>query len=356
MRVEAPKVETFEYNDKFFECDLLILSAGFEDRSFEFISKVKLKESTYVILIGFENDIVSNDETYQKYYSLINSYVSSANIFKSSIIQDNPRLFSTSLSEALMTIPRKVNNICIDISGMPTHSICMTFKAVRDFRPNHRQKIIYTSAKEYHPTKEEYSKLKQRQKEGVEYMPSSLSKEMSQNLILNCFSGQRTNEGQSCLVLFAGYEVHRSAGVIDNVNPSMLLLLYGKPEGEGLQWRLELSQELHRKFETSRKSGVEVVSTLNIQESLDYLDEYYEYLYDSYDLTIAPVCSKMHAVASYLFWEVYREVQLIFPLPVGYLTEKRAMHVDKTYQMSLQPRNSIYRFDSNTFEKFGDSS
>lgn len=161
--------------------------------------------------------------------------------------------------------------------------------------------------------------------------------------MLQSFSGHRSKEGVSCLAVFAGYEVHRTAGVIDNINPSMLLLLYGKPGDEKLRWRLDLSRSLHRKFESTRRTAVEEVSTLHLNESIEVLELYYQYLFEDYDFTIAPVCSKMQVVATFLFWERYREVQLVFPLPIGYATELSPKGVGRTFITELEPRNSLYR-------------
>jgi len=357
LMTNSPDTHIFSYSKVPTASGLLVLSAGFEDRAFEFISKIKLDGNTSVILIKFENDLVDNNETidnneiYEKYVSIINKQIPPKNLITVTLKQNCPRDYSSDLENSLVTLPRDITDIWLDISGMPTHMICASLQAIRSYKPTHKVNVIYTSAQSYHPNENEFTKLKEKQKEGVEYLPSSLAKEMSENLILNMFSGQRTNEGQSCLALFAGYEVHRSAGVIENVNPSMLLLLYGKPEGDGLGWRLDLSRQLHKKFEKTRKSAIEEVSTLYLKDSLHYLDLYYEYIYDEYDLTIAPVCSKMHAVAAYLFWETYREVQLIFPLPISYATEKKAGKVDRTYLTALDPQSSLFRQPSKSINK-----
>lgn len=341
--ISAPTTEKYIHDNTKLTSGLLILSAGFEDRAFDFIKNTIFSKTVSIILIKFENDIDDNDAIYQKYYDCVASKIDENNIYKVILNQSSPRELLVDLEKLLQTMPREITEISVDISGMPSHVICASLYAIRAYKPSYPVNVIYTSAESYHPSEGEFEILKKKQIEGVEYLPSSLAREMSENLILRQFSGQRTNEGQSCLVLFAGYEVHRSAGVIENVNPSMLLFLYGKPEGEGLEWRLDLSKQLHKKFQKTRKSAVEEVSTLHIKESLDYLDQYYGFIYDDYDLTIAPVCSKMNAVAAYLFWETYREVQLIFPLPIGYATDRKAEKVGSTYITILEPKSSLFR-------------
>lgn len=339
----ATQVVKYDYKTKEPLKGLLVLSAGFEERAFHFISRVSLDPNLKVILVKFENDIDTNEAVFNKYFHLVSTKLQKENIVVVSLRQKSPRTLLTDIEHALQNLPRDITEISLDISGMPSHAICASLYAIREFKPSYAVDVIYTSAESYHPNKKEFEILKKKQSAGVEYLPSSLAREMSENLIFNQFSGQRTNEGQSCLALFAGYEVHRSAGVIENVNPSMLLLIYGKPAGDNLQWRLELSKQLHKKFENSRKSAVEEVSTLQINESLNCLRTYYDYIYDDYDLTIAPVCSKMNSVAAYLFWEMYKEVQLIFPLPIGYSTDKKAENVGETFVTTLEPKSSLFR-------------
>lgn len=341
--INAPETKEFKYDKGVPLSGLIVLSAGFEDRAREFISKISLDKNATIVLVKFENDIDGNDRIYEEYLRNVVNQVAEDSIATVVLDQSCPRDYSVDLEAALRKMPREINQIWLDISGMPSHAVCASLQVVRAYKPSYPINVIYTSAQTYHPSKSEFEILKDKQAEGIEYLPSSLAREMSENLILSNFSGQRTNEGQSCLALFAGYEVHRSAGVIENVNPSMLLLLYGKPEGEGLEWRLDLSRQLHQRFEKTRKSAVEEVSTLYLKEALEYLDQYYEYIYDEYDLTIAPVCSKMNAVAAYLFWEMYREVQLIFPLPIGYATDKKAECVGQTYITILEPKSSLFR-------------
>lgn len=344
--VNASETNNFKYQEVEPISGLVVLSAGFEDRAKEFISKATLDINSTVLLVKFENDIENNNETYEEYRQIIVDQIGESRVTTVSLNQKYPREYIVDLEAALQKMPRDINEVWLDISGMPSHAICASLQVVRAYKPTYPINVIYTSARTYHPSKSEFDTLKKKQAEGIEYLPSSLAREMSENLILSSFSGQRTNEGQSCLAIFAGYEVHRSAGVIENVNPSMLLLLYGKPEGRGLGWRLDLSKQLHKKFEKTRKSAVEEVSTLYLKEGLERLDQYYEYIYDEYDLTIAPICSKMNAVAAYLFWEMYREVQLIFPLPIGYATDKKAERVGQSFLTILKPKNSLFSVSS----------
>lgn len=324
-------------------CDVIILAAGFEDRAFYFISHANFKPSASCILIKFENSIQENLDVNNKFRARIDSIFSKTNVTELMLTNNNVKQFEDELRNKIAKLPRDVEELWIEISGMPTFIICSSLNICRSFFSNNRQSIVYTSARDYYPSKDEISKLEKKYTdEKIEYLPKSMAREMAEVLILEAFSGHRSNDGASCLAVFAGYEVHRSAGVIESTNPSMLLLLYGDPGAKKHSWRLELSKNLHRRFETTRKTAIETVSTLNLQKSLDIMEKYYNFLFEDYDFTIAPVCSKMQVVATYLFWERYKEVQLVFPLPIGYQTELRPKGSDKTYVTLLETRNSLY--------------
>ena len=333
----------YSYRKETCPLDTLILAAGFEERAFHFLSNSIFNSSACCVLIGFENDISCNNQMYRKYKKEVETKFESAQIFSITLKANKLSKFESELCSVLSKVPEKAGNIWVDISGMPTHMICSTLNACRQLSSIHSQIIIYTEAKEYHPYKNEYEELKADYPSGIEFLPKSMAREMSEVLMLESFSGHRSKEGVSCLAVFAGYEVHRTAGVIENINPSMLLLLYGKPGNKKLNWRLELSRSLHKKFESTRRTAVEEVSTLNLSESIDILELYYQYLFEDYDFTIAPVCSKMQVVATFLFWERYKEVQLVFPLPIGYAIELIPKGVGRTFITELEPRNSLYR-------------
>lgn len=340
---EMNRTNEYAYSDNLCPADLLILAAGFEDRAFHFLHSSRFNKESRCAIIKFENSDDYSERISEKFMFELNRKFKKENIFEYSFNSSKVSKFEEEFVQLLYGLPEVSGKVWIDISGMPTHLICSVLNACRGLSPGSSQTIVYTSACDYHPSEVEYLKLKSKNPNGIEFLPKSMAREMSEVLILKSFSGHRSKEGVSCLAVFAGYEVHRTSGVIDNINPSMLLLLYGRPGSSELEWRLDLSKSLHKKFVSTRRTAIEEVSTLHIHESIEVLEEYYQYLFEDYDFTIAPVCSKMQVVATFLFWERYREIQLVFPLPIGYEIEFSPKGVGKTYLTNLEPRNSLYR-------------
>lgn len=325
------------------DCDLLLLAAGFEDRALHFLSNSNFKKDTHCILIEFPNHPEFNSNIFSTYFNKASELFAEGKIHIVRLGETSIQSFEKDLNEQLLKLPRHITKVWIDISGMPTYAICISLNSVRTIYPNQSQSIIYSAAENYFPTFEEYEELAEKSDKNEEFVPKTMTREMSEVLILETFSGHRSKEGISCLAVFPGYDSNRTGGVIDSINPSMLLFLFGDPDGSDLKWRLNLSKQLHRKFESTRKNAVEVVSTLDPNQSLNTLENYYEFLFEDYDFTVAPICSKMQVVGTFLFWERYKEVQLVFPLPVGYDLDKKPLGTSATFKTTLEPRNSLYR-------------
>jgi len=320
--------------------DGLILAAGFEDRAFRLIEAGTFREGAQCVLIRFQNDVLGNAEVFARYREVAYRKFGPANVHVVDLTHSNPGRLEGDLARTLLLLPRDARLFGIDLSGQPAYAICMTLKALRTHRAGERQFAYYTAAVEYHPTRAEYETIASGSEE-IELLPQSMALEMSENLTLDPFSGYRSQNARSCLAILAGYEAHRSTGVVEAVNPALLLLLYGNPGDPSLAWRLELSRRLHSKFERGRRTATEVVSTLHVNESLDVLEQYYDYLIDDYDLVVAPIGSKMHSLAAYLFWERYGEIRLTFPLPIGYDPEIRPRGAGTTYEVELSPRRPL---------------
>jgi len=73
------------------------------------------------------------------------------------------------------------------------------------------------------------------------------------------------------------------------------------------------------------------VSTLRVTEVLDTLEKEFRTIRDQYDVAIASQCSKMQAVATYLFWRRHPEVQLVFTSPVSFNPKRYSRGVGRTF-------------------------
>jgi hypothetical protein len=309
------------------DCAVLIVAAGFEPRARRALEMLGSHPLKRVVLVRYAEGIGENDENFDRMLAAVRVVEHTGAVVPLTLDPRRPDDYLQELKECLLKWrPDATGEIWVDITALPMQGICATLAAVRGALPGLVVRVLYTEAEEYFPTKSEISRGE---------MPlAALSQEMSGNLIPKHFGGSSTAVA-TCLIVFAGYEKHRSIGVVDELNPSRLVLVFGEPVREGLKWRLTWSRKLHDSLHESRPTASETVSTLNPLESLRVLNAYYGFLFADHNIAVSPICSKMQCVASYLFWERYRDVQLVFPLPVTYLPFRFSRGHRNTFQFTL---------------------
>lgn len=339
--MNSPSVKEYDFESGSDEIDLIVVASGFEDRAFAFLDNVKISPAVKIVLIEFSNNLEINKRISKKFRAKAIEKVGQENVETVTFKKEKTADFARKFREKILQLSIGSSNTHIDISGMPTHLIFCVLNCVRSLQLYADQIIIYTSAKDYFPTHDEYIKISEQQEGEIEYLPKSMALEMAENLAFEPFSGYRNSDTNSCLILFAGYEAHRSTGVVEATNPTLILLVYGAPPAEEISWRTELSKRLHQKFENMMRCSTETISTQNISDTIDLLDEYYNFLIDDYDVTLAPLGSKLQTVGAYLYWERYPEIQINFPIPIGYDPTRCPTGVDVTYYASLPGRLSF---------------
>ena len=158
-------------------------------------------------------------------------------------------------------------------------------------------RVIYTKAREKIIIRREYDNWRRKFPESAR-LPRSLTSEMEGNLIPEMFAGFPLRDSPTCLILQAGFEPHRSQGVVDQLNPNKLLLVYGRPERETLAWRVNMARDLHRPLTTSRPTSEEEVSTLDVGATVRLLTLYYDMLFDNHNIAVAPIGGKLQTVGA----------------------------------------------------------
>lgn len=314
-------------------CEVLVLAAGFEARARRVLELAKGRVPKRVVAVCYpQGNISQNDDTLEYMTTALGD--SGAEVAQVTLDAARPDAYCDQLRRVLRNWrPDAVGEVWVDISALPMQGICATLATVREVMPGVVCRVLYTEAAEYYPTAQQVTGGG-----GAEGTLTALSKEMSTNLIPKRFGGA-SSDVLTCLIVFAGYEAHRSFGVVDELNPSKLVLVYGRPVRDDLEWRLAWSRKIHDELKKARPTAEEVVSTLDPTESLALLSRYYDYLFADHNLAVSPICSKMQCVGCYLFWERFRDVQLVFPLPITYLPKEFSSEYGQTFLFEL-PRTA----------------
>jgi hypothetical protein len=316
---------------------LLVIGAGFEERSRALLNLLRVESIGALLAIVYRPSLAENCEA----EALVEQLTTARDgVGKSAIVECDPsesRKFQQGMQRGLEGCsPLAEGEVWVDISGLPMHVICMVLALCRERWVERNLRIIYTEAREYFPTKEEYERAKKRSsfQNGSE-LPRALTSEMDHNVIPEMFSGFAVREAPTCLILQAGYERHRSEGVVDQINPNKLVIVYPRPARQSLQWRVLMARGLHASLAGTRQVSEEEVQTLGVGDSLDLITTYYEMLFDNHNIVIAPIGSKMQTVAAFLAWERFRDIQIVYPVPVSYLPRRFSRGVGTTFWLRL---------------------
>ena len=334
MTLTPRPISTKEILDMLHDCDLFLFTAGFEYRALSLLRNAWCSEIPNTLIIRYSSDIEENNTSYEKALRILDERKNEKqHILETTYSTKNAADFEKKLEDKLKALALNAKGeIWLDVSGLPTVGICIALRILRQLYPLKVIRIFYTEAEDYFPTEKEYLAYSKNHKANeLDRLPPSLTAEMSETLILDTFAGYTIRKDPTCLILYAGYEKHRSIGVIENINPAKVVIVYGSPGRDDLQWRTAMSRNLHATMISERVRAEEVVSTLDIDANITLLNKYYEMLYDDHSICIAPICSKMQAVAAYLLWERYRDIQLAFPLPVKYLPKRFTLKEGLTY-------------------------
>ena len=316
------------------DCGLLICCAGFEDRAFKVASCVQRSPHTQVRIIRLLGGDAANDRAFARMEEAYGKIMPEETI---DYDLASPATAGSQLVELLsdLYIPED-RSIYLDISGFPGHGVCQVLYALRLVFASHRVTCLYTEAADYYPKKEEYEKSIAKNGElKTEKLPDSLTYEAKENLILPVFSGFSVRQDRTCLFLLAGFEKHRSVTALDGINPTRLLVIYGTPPNPKMHWREKLSRDLHADLFANIERAEESIETYDLYGMLGLFEQYYFMLYNEMSIVVCPINAKLHTVASYLFWERFRDVQLCFPLPVRYIPERSSVGSGHIYAISL---------------------
>jgi len=309
------------------KCGVLVVASGFERRARRLLEMLDSRLPPRVIVVQYQPTIQENDANFKRMTHILSRHSAAVEAVTVPLDAQRPDEYLQKMKTTLLRWrPDAIDDVWIDVSALPMQGICSTLAAVRETLPSLAVRVIYTEAGKYFPTREEVEKS--------ETPFLAMSKEMSGNLIPMHFGGL-SSDALTCLIVFAGYEKHRSFGVVDELNPTRLVLVFGQPGNEQLAWRLPWSRKLHKELTSGRPTSEEIVSTLDPLQSLAVLNNYYAFLFSDHNIAVAPICSKMQCVACYLFWERYRDVQLVFPLPVSYLPRRFSEDYGDTFVFTL---------------------
>jgi len=324
--MNKPQTEIREYDfSRPTATGILICAGGFEDRALAFVSRLR-KSSCSVeapLVLHYESQREDNEPNFERLVSRLRA-LTGLDAKSIDVHADRPVRSFEEMRAKIVTAAKEVRerSAIVDVSAM-THlwalgaiHACLTAGL--------RTSVVYTEARWYSPLKRDARALVRAWQDenygkAEKYLQSAALKNIH---IVPQFAGNFRPGRKTCLMVFVGYEPNRIKGLVDDYAPGALIVLYGRSPHEELRWRTKLSRDLHEDL-FSRWHVREVeISTLEVSQTVAELGQEFRVVREDYDVALAPHCSKMQALASYVFWRRHPEVQLLFTSPVRFNPER----------------------------------
>ena len=313
---------------------LLICAGGFEDRSLACARRLRRSNTDIEdsLILRYESQSDDNEANFGELEHRLN-YIVGRRPKVVSVNSDTPIESGLAIRTAVEAIVGGLadHTALVDVSGMTNLWALSSIHA--SLTCGLRVSAVYTEARSYYPPRHEHKKIVRAWKEkryevASGYLQSSGLKAVN---ITPEFVGNFRPGKQVCLMAFVGYEPNRAEGLIDDYAPGALIVFYGRSPYPQMYWRTQLSRDLHEELFLQWHVRESEISTLVPREILSALECHFDVLKEQYDIAIAPQCSKMQAVASYVFWRNHPEVQLLFTSPVRFNPKRYSRGSRTTY-------------------------
>jgi len=322
-----PNIEDLSAHPK--NDDLFICALGFEARCTGALRKLVQfsYKATNSIVLKYDIHQEDNEINLKELYDLLNKITLHEISECKYLTSDIP----SSYHEIDLIIEEMKKKSCfkqisVDISSFNTSAIFQILDKL--FQSNCEQiRIIYTESKEYYPKE----------------IPSSnngeyLSAGIKEVLTLPNFSGIFSPGYTPLLVIILGFEPIRARGILNIFQPSKKIGIFGVPSRHDLKWRLSLAKKMYQNFFEDQDIKKEC-SEFNYEEVYWTLEKIYNDFSQKNNVTIAPLGSKMQALAVLLFLEKHPDVQLLISIPIKYDPRRYSEGVGKSYQIIFKRRN-----------------
>lgn len=316
---------------------LFVGAGGFETRASAFARQLPSGSVfSKMLLFHYKHQRVDNERGFERVRGALRTRLGSTPS-ELELDSEEPIASSRRIGRAINHLAIPERTAVIDISGMTHLWALSTLHAC--LSRGMRTTVVYTESQSYYPRKQERQKVvnawqKRDYAEAAKYLQSA---GLGSVQILPEFGGNFRPGKRSCLIIFVGFEPNRIEGLVDAYAPGALVVFYGVSPHAEFSWRTPLSRELHAELFQRWYVKEAEVSTLTLPDICRSLEAEFQAVRDHYDVAIAPQCSKMQAVASYLFWRHHPETQLVFTSPVRFNPARYSWGAGRMFACEIAP-------------------
>lgn len=323
--VKWPHIEEFEVSS-FSSGDVLVLCGGFEERVMGLLEllvgagKTDLKVVLVEYLPRYEENKISQ----------LQALADRAGIRVEQYVYD--RQSPAGGGEDVAELVKLAKHVYVDISGMSRLLIVQVIVAL--LQRKLPLTIAYAEAEKYPPTKEDFERE----------FSSSVGETTLDFLSSGVFEVAATPElgsvamvGEAIrLVVFPSLEAVQMKNLLQEVQPTYIDLVYGVPPATENRWRRSAAQRLNEGVLRGQTGTSEHrASTLDYRETIEVLIEIYgqRSMFDR--ILVAPIGSKMQAVAVGVVRAVLTDLQIVYPTPQDLKADNYTEGLRRIYQLRM---------------------
>ncbi len=314
--------------------DTLIVTSGFEDRALGVLKRIAETGKGKPMVVSIDYKPFKSENRANEITDLCKRH----GIEKISLVYD--RYNPESIGESLLSLlENRKGKISIDISAMSRLLVVQIVVEIGRFGLLNKTSILYTEAREYPPTEDEFHKMeKEAESADMELRQFFLSSGVYDVRILPELSSI-SQQGQSVrLVTFPSFNVDQLASLRGEIQPYNINLIHGRSPRPECAWRTEAIRKFNQVDHIPEANRIEKeTSTFDYRETLVYLLEVYESHGAWERIFVAPTGSKMQTVAVGVFRAFMKDVQVVYPIPRKLEAKRYTIGVEKTYSLDLSP-------------------
>lgn len=290
---------------------VLFVAAGFEERSVAYLKDCANRGKRYLRVVIV--DYLPHDGNNRLQEALNLATIVGSGVSQAKFDRFHP-FESTALTADALVASYGQQPIVLDVSGMSKFlALVLVTRLMRVRKP---PVIAYTEPSVYHPTKAEWladSNSRKGQETGQVFLTTGLFGITTvPDLTLAAMGGEPV-----ILVASPNFEPRFIRALINELTPSKLVLLEGRPPGNENSWRHQAVRETNA-FAFDTADQVITVSTASVEESRNALEEVFSKYKYSHRMIVVPAASKLSAVGFAVAIATIVECEVIYPTPVGF--------------------------------------
>lgn len=276
--------------------DLLIISAGFEDRTLGSLEKLKGKTTVKNVILNLfhpeEPELEKkNKENQNRMIELLQEIVK-GEIITIDNETDTPKRFNKTMDAYV----KNSEHILIDITSFTRLFLYSLLNIT--LLHNKQSDILYSEPREY---------------------TMNFSQGLEKIIILPNYPGIPDQSKKVLMIMFLGWEARRAESVVEEFDPDLLITFYEtSQDDEREKWNQKTIEQCKKLLENSE---IHSVSALTPNETIDKLKEIYETYHNEYDICIVNIGPKSQCLAIAEFSQTHEEIQVLYPKPYKWTQE-----------------------------------